>query len=300
MATARTVEAHRRRSWEAGRRPRLRRGVTSSTCDRPHGHQNGVTRDRGTRRLTGLLRVWSPPVFRDQKGRSGGERRACAQRGLRARGGRDRRTHASPTARRALDRERAVEGGDAVGEPFETGPPSDASAPPTPSSATSTTMRPRLSCLDDTTWATSHPRTWRRSRAPRRRRSRRPPRSARGSGSVGASTSTGTGERVASASTAGPEPTVGEHGGWIPRASSRRSSRAARAPPAHRRGPRSARCGVRLHLDCASRSESESATRRCCAPSWRFRSSRRARVVAGLDDPGSRRPDLLLLSPGAR
>ena len=85
-------------------------------------------------------------------------------------------------------------------------------------------------------------------------------------------TSTGIGARSASVRTAAPSPWSTSTAGWIPRASSRSSG----APPAPR--ARSRRAARRPRRRRRARLSSWSAmpmpSRRCCAPSWRSRSSR--------------------------
>ena len=93
------------------------------------------------------------------------------------------------------------------------------------------------------------------------------------------------------------QPAVGEHG----RMDSARElaqvlDRARRAPRGRR--PRSSRAssGRSSSRFSASRSVSESETSRCCAPSWRLRSSTPPRLVAGLHDPGAGGVHLLLVA----
>ena len=97
------------------------------------------------------------------------------------------------------------------------------SAPPTPSSATSTRnvseSHAAATLAERRRW-----RTWRRSPGPRRPRSRpwpRPPAAAADPGAT--STEAGTAERSASAVIAGPSPASVRIAGWMPRASSRSS-----------------------------------------------------------------------------
>ena len=89
--------------------------------------------------------------------------------------------------------------------------------------------RPRGRCARATrhAWPASPARTWRRWSAPRRPRSRRRPRPARAAAPSGSRELDGhrraPGERLERRA----EPAVGEHGGWMPRASSRSSASAS-------------------------------------------------------------------------
>ena len=135
-----------------------------------------------------------------------------------------RRAGACPRPGGLSSDERAVERGDAVGEPAQARAAGrvgaadavvgdlDGHAP----------VRPP----DRHAWRASRARTWRRWRAPRRRRSRRRSRPAPGSRSrPSASTVTGTGARATSACSAGSSPRSVSTAGWMPRASSRSSAR---------------------------------------------------------------------------
>ena len=102
-----------------------------------------------------------------------------------------------------VERQRPVQRGDPVGEPAQA-EPRPGSAPPTPSSRTSTIAWP-LCARDGDRGLRWRPRTWRRWSAPRRPRSRRRPRPARAAARPATSTSsTGIGERPASASSGAP------------------------------------------------------------------------------------------------
>ena len=120
-------------------------------------------------------------------------------------------------------------------------------------------------------------RTWRRSSAPRRRRSTRPPRPGRAAAPRGRRRARpGSGARAASASSAAAEPAVGEDRGVdAARELAQLLERVRRAPRSAAVRIWSAPSGSSRSFACASRSASESETSRCCAPSWRFRSSRR-------------------------
>ena len=85
----------------------------------------------------------------------------------------------------------------------------------------------------------------------------------------------GTGARMASASSAGPSPRSVRTAGWMPRASSRSSASPWRAGPARRRAARGRPPGPSRASRSTIRRSSASETSRCCAPSWRLRSSRR-------------------------
>ena len=90
------------------------------------------------------------------------------------------------------------------------------------------------------------------------------------------SSSTGDRRPVGKRLSAAASPRSVSTAGWMPRASSRSSSSASEsslAAPA--RASRRLRPGRSSSFDRARRSARESETRRCCAPSWRLRSSRR-------------------------
>ena len=109
------------------------------------------------------------------------------------------------------------------------------------------------------------------------------------------STSTGTGERSASDSSAATETSLGEDRRVQSLASSRSSPIAACASAlAASSSARVRRIGVRPSRRRAAPAV-RSETRRCCAPSWRSRSIRRRSVVLRLDDAGPRCADLLEL-----
>ena len=101
-------------------------------------------------------------------------------------------------------------------------------------------------------------------------------------------------------SSAGPSPRSVSTFGWRPRASSRSSSSACASSSLAPTRISDARSGSVGSFDSASRSERERAARRCCAPSWRFRSRRRrARVGRGHDPaPGGSHLGLLPLALG--
>ena len=111
------------------------------------------------------------------------------------------------------------------------------------------------------------------------------------------STSTGTGERVASASTAAPRPRSVSTAGWIPRASSRRSSRAAASSSRAATRTSSAPAGSELHLRLREPQRERQRDEPLLGAVVEVPLEPAPRFVAGLDDPGSRRSDLLLLLP---
>jgi hypothetical protein len=151
--------------------------------------------------------------------------------------------------------------------------PRAASAPPTPSSLTSTVTRPfsrrtrTVACVAREYLATfaSASETTKYAAL------------STGSGKrscVSASSVTGSGAREISPSSAGASPCSVRTAGWIPRASSRSSARLVWSSSCARSSSplSSGSASERLR---ASRSSSARPTRRDCAPSWRSRSSRR-------------------------
>ena len=153
------------------------------------------------------------------------------------------------------------------------------SAPPLPSSDTSTySRRRRPARRRSPTWPR---RACRCSPGTPTRRSRPPPRPGRAAARPGvATTSTGTVARGARSSSAAGSPRFVRIAGWMPRARSRSSlSASCASSPAWRTSsaapgsPASTRCS-------AMRRFSASATSRCCAPSCRSRSIRRRSASA--------------------
>ena len=174
--------------------------------------------------------------------------------------------------------------------------PRSGSAPPTPSSATVDGQRRRPSRRRDTT-ADDAPRVLRDvGRALPRRRSTQPPRRPAATRSSGASSSTGIAARPTSASSAGRRPRSVRIAGWIPRASSRSSSSASASSSREPRTSAGRLLGSSASFASASRSATEIATSRCCAPSCRFRSSRRRASSLGAHDARARGAQLLLVA----
>ena len=166
------------------------------------------------------------------------------------------------------------------------------SAPPTPSSrhehrsapfdcATSTRADDRLRVLRDV-----------RERLRRRRSTRRPRPLGRGARPA-RRPRPGTGARDASVSSAAARPRSVRTAGWIPRASSRSSARACVSSSRARRAARARPSGSDASFDSTRRSATERATRRCCAPSWRLRSSARRASILGLHEARSRGAEVL-------
>ena len=105
--------------------------------------------------------------------------------------------------------------------------------------------------------------------------------------------STETGTRPASVSTGGSQAAIAEHrrmeaAGELAQLVERKGKLVAHVREGRARAPR-----IGIELRQRDRNDSESVTRRCCAPSWRLRSRRRRSTSTGGDDPRPRHGELL-------